>query len=149
MKTLIIDEKGVMYLANTKDFYDLKLSRRRKSSILPTLEQADKEDVPIETWTSREYVDFICNVEANSRKYTKAKMKRGGRTVNAYGYLQELRKNQWNVAAQIEGHIYIIPIEDAIEFTLGLVEGYELDIRFASRARIADHYGVTNYLIVE
>ena len=149
MKTLIIDEKGTMYWADTKDFYDLKLGRRRKASILPTLEQADKEDVPIETWTSREYVDFICNVEANSRKYTKAKMKKGGRTVNAYGYLQELRKSQWNVAAQIEGHMYIIPIEDAIEFTLGLVESYELDIRFASRARIADHYGVTNYLIVE
>ena len=149
MKTLVIDEKGTMYWANTKDFYDLKLGRRRKASILPTLEQTDKASVPRDEWTSREYVDFICNVEANSRKYTKAKMKKGGRTVNAYGYLQELRKNYWNVAAQIEGHKYIIPIEDAIEFTLGLVEGYELDIRFASRARCADHLGVNNFLIVE
>ena len=149
MKTLIIDEKGIMYWANTKDFYDLKLGRRRKASILPTLEQTDKASVPQEEWKNREYVDFICNVEANSRKYTKAKMKRGGRTVNAYGYLQELRKNQWNVAAQIEGHMYIIPIEDAIEFTLGLVGCDELGIRFVSQARCADHYGVSNYLIVE
>ena len=149
MKTLIIDEKGVMYLANTKDFYDLKLGRRRKSSVLPTLEQTDKASVPRVEWKSREYVDFICNVEANSRRYNKAKMKRGGRTVNAYGYLQELRKSQWNVVAQIEGHMYIIPIEDAIEFTLGLVGCEELGIRFVGQARCADHYGVTNYLIIE
>lgn len=148
MRTLIIDEKGVMYWANTKDFYDLKLGRCRKSSILPTLEQTDKEDVPREEWTSREYVDFICNTEANSRKYNKAKIKKGGRTVNAYGYLQELRENHWNVAAHMGGHIYIIPIEDAIEYTLGLVGCYELAIRFAGRARCADHLGVTNYLIV-
>ena len=149
MKTLLIDEKGVMYWANTKDFYDLKLGRRRKASILPTLEQTDKEDVPREEWTSREYVDFICDTEANSRKYNKAKIKKGGRTVNAYGYLQELRENHWNVAAHMGGHIYIIPIEDAIEYTLGLVGCYELAIRFAGRARCADHLGVTNYLIVD
>ncbi|WAX06039.1 hypothetical protein BD26P3_00046 [Phocaeicola phage BD26P3] len=148
MRTLLIDEKGVMYLAGTKDFYDLKFSRRRKASILPTLDQTDKASVPRDEWKNREYVDFICNVEANSRKYKKAKMKKGGRTVNAYGYLQELRKNYWNVAAQIEGHMYIIPIEDAIEFTLGLVESYELAIRFVSQARCADHYGINNYLIV-
>ena len=149
MKTLLIDEKGVMYWADTKDFYDLKLGRRRKASILPTLEQTDKEDVPREEWTSREYVDFICDTGANSRKYNKAKIKKGGRTVNAYGYLQELRENHWNVAAHIGGHIYIIPIEDAIEYTLGLVGCYELAIRFAGRARCADHLGVTNYLIIE
>ena len=148
MKTLLIDEKGVMYWANTKDFYGLKLGRRRKASILPTLEQTDKEDVPREEWTSREYVDFICDTSANSRKYNKAKVQRGGRTVNAYGYLQELRENHWNVAAHMGGHIYIIPIEDAIEYTLGLVGCYELAIRFAGRARCADHLGVTNYLIV-
>ena len=148
MKTLLIDEKGVMYWADTKDFYDLKLGRRRKSSILPTLEQTDKEDVPREEWTSREYVDFICDTDANSRKYNKAKIQKGGRTVNAYGYLQELRENHWNVAAHMGGHIYIIPIEDAIEYTLGLVGCYELAIRFAGRARCADHLGVTNYLIV-
>ena len=148
MKTLLIDEKGVMYWADTKDFYDLKLGRRRKASILPTLEQTDKEDVPREEWTSREYVDFICDTSANSRKYNKAKVQRGGRTVNAYGYLQELRENHWNVAAHMGGHIYIIPIEDAIEYTLGLVGCYELAIRFAGRARCADHLGVTNYLIV-
>ena len=149
MKTLVIDEKGIMYWADTKDFYDLKLGRRRKSSILPTLEQTDKSSVPREEWESREYVDFICDTEANSRKYNKAKAKKGGRTVNAYGCLQELRKNQWNVAAQIEGHTYIIPIEDAIEYTLGLVGCYELAIRFAGRARCADHLGVTNFLIAD
>lgn len=149
MKTLLIDEKGVMYWADTKDFYDLKLGRRSKASILPTLEQTDKEDVPREEWTSREYVDFICDTSANSRKYNKAKIKKGGRTVNAYGYLQELRENHWNVAAHMGGHIYIIPIEDAIEYTLGLVGCYELAIRFAGRARCADHLGVTNYLIIE
>ena len=149
MRTLVIDEKGVMYWADTKDFYDLKLGRRRKASILPTLEQTDKKDVPREEWTSREYVDFICDTDANSRKYNKAKIKKGGRTVNAYGYLQELRENHWNVAAHMGGHIYIIPIEDAIEYTLGLVGCYELAIRFAGRARCADHLGVTNYLIIE
>ena len=149
MRTLLIDEKGVMYWANTKDFYDLKLGRRRKASILPTLEQTDKEDVPREEWTSREYVDFICDTEANSRKYNKAKIKKGGRTVNAYGYLQELRENHWNVAAHMGGHIYIIPIEDAIEYTLGLVGCYELAVRFAGRARCADHLGISNYLIIE
>ena len=148
MKTLLIDEKGVMYWADTKDFYDLKLGRRRKASILPTLEQTDKEDVPREEWTSREYVDFICDTGAGSRKYNKAKIKKGGRTVNAYGYLQELRENHWNVAAHMGGHIYIIPIEDAIEYTLGLVGCYELAIRFAGRARCADHLGITRYLIV-
>lgn len=148
MKTLLIDEKGVMYLANTKDFYDLKLGRRRKASILPTLERVEMRNVPTDEWERREYVDFICNVEANGRKYNKAKAKRGGRTVNAYGYLQELRENYWNVAAHMGGHIYIIPIEDAIEYTLGLVGCYELAIRFAGRARCADHLGVTNYLIV-
>ena len=147
MRTLLIDEKGVMYWADTKDFYDLKLGRRRKASILPTLEQTDKADVPREEWTSREYVDFICDTEANSRKYNKAKVKKGGRTVNAYGYLQELRENHRNVAAHIGGHIFIIPIEDAIEYTLGLVGCYELAIRFAGRARCADHLGVNNYLI--
>ena len=149
MRTLLIDEKGIMYWANTKDFYDLKFGRRRKASILPTLEQTDKEDVPREEWTSREYVDFICDTDANSRKYNKAKIKKGGRTVNAYGYLQELRENHWNVAAHMGGHIYIIPIEDAIEYTLGLVVCYELAIRFAGRARCADHLGVNNYLIIE
>ena len=149
MRTLVIDEKGVMYWADTKDFYDLKLGRRRKASILPTLEQTDKEDVPREEWTSREYVDFICDTDANSRKYNKAKIKKGGRTVNAYGYLQELRENHWNVAAHMGGHIYIIPIEDAIEYTLGLVGCYELAIRFAGRARCADHLGINNYLIIE
>ena len=148
MRTLLIDEKGVMYWANTKDFYDLKLGRRRKASILPTLEQANMEDVQREEWTSREYVDFICDTDANSRKYNKAKIKKGGRTVNAYGYLQELRENHWNVAAHMGGHIYIIPIEDAIEYTLGLVGCYELAIRFVSQARCADHLGVNNYLIV-
>lgn len=148
MRILLIDEKGVMYWANTKDFYDLKLGRRRKASILPTLERVDMRSVPTDEWERREYVDFICNVEANSRKYKKVKMKKNGRTVNAYGYLQELRKDYWNVAAQIEGHIYIIPIEDAIGYALGLIGGEELAIRFAGRARIADHYGVTNFLIV-
>ena len=149
MRTLLIDEKGVMYWAWIKDYYDLKLGRRRKSSILPTLEQTDKESVPREEWARREYVDFICNVEANGRKYNKVKMKRGGRTVNAYGYLQGLGTQCFDVAAHMGGHIYIIPIEDAIEYTLGLVGCYELAIRFVGRARCVDHLGVNNFLIVE
>lgn len=149
MRTLLIDEKGVMYWADTKDFYDLKLGRRRKASILPTLEQTDKASVPREAWKNREYVDFFCNKEANSRRYNKVKMTKGGRTVNAYGYLQELNSICLDVAARMGGHIYIIPIEDAIEYTLGLVGCYELAIRFADRARCVDHLGVTNYLIVD
>ena len=148
MRNLLIDEKGVMYWADTKDFYDLKLGRRRKASILPTLEQTDMAGVPREEWTSREYVDFICNTEANSRKYNKVRMMKGGRIVNAYGYLQKLDNQCPGVTVSMGVHIYIIPIEDAIEYTLGLVGRYELEIRFASRARCADHFGVTNYLIV-
>ena len=149
MKTLLIDEKGVMYWADTKDYYGLRLGRHRKSSILPTLEQTDKAYVPREAWENREYVDFICNKETNSRRYNKVKMTKGGRTVNAYGYLQELNSICLDVAARMGGHIYLIPIEDAIEYTLGLVGCYELAIRFAGRARCADHLGVNNYLIVD
>ena len=146
MRTLLIDEKGVMYWANAKDFYDLKFGRRRRASILPTLEQTDKAGVLGEEWENREYVDFICNVEANGRKYNKAKVMKGGRIVNAYGYLQKLDSPYLGVAVSMGVHIYIIPIEDAIEYTLGLVGCYELAIRFAGRARCVDHLGVNNYL---
>ena len=151
MKTLLIDENGVMYWAGTKDFYDLMFSRRRKASILPTLEQTDEANVSREAWRNREYVDFFCNVEANSRKFNKVKMMKGGRTVNAYGYLQELRKNQWNVAALIEGHKYIIPMEDAVEYTLGFINRVGLINRMEAREpdrRDFDHLGITRYLIV-
>ena len=145
MKTLLIDEKGVMYWANTKDFYDLKLGRRRKSSILPTLERVEMRSVTTDYWERREYVDFLCNVFINGRKHTAKKVREGKRIVNAYRYLQPLIGFQKGVAAHIDGKLYFVPMADALGYTLGLMRSEEVK---AAAVCELDNLGVTNYLIV-
>ena len=152
MKTLLIDEKGVMYWASLLDIRDLRTGIRRPSTVLPSLEKTKLEDVTTEEFGNRVYVDFICNRAKNERVYNRAKMASGGRAVKAYGYLQGLFGFRTDVAALIEGHKYIIPMEDAIEYTLGLVSRVGLINRMEARKSVRhniDHFGVTNYLIIE
>lgn len=152
MKTLLIDENGIMYWASLSDIRDLRAGIRRPATVLRSLERVGIYGIPTDEFERREYVDFIRNVEANSRKYNKVKTMKGGRFVNAYRYLQRLSGFRTDVAAQIEGHKYIIPIADAIEYTLGLIDRAGLMRRMRMRdpaLHKVDHYGVTNFLIVE
>ena len=144
----MIDENGIMYWASLPDIRDLRAGIRKPSTVLPSLEKTRLEDVTVEEFGNRVYVEFICSRAKNERVYNKAKVASGGRTVKAYGYLQGLFGFRTSVAALIEGHKYIIPMEDAIEYTMGLVGCYELAIRFAGRARCVDHLGINNYLII-
>ena len=151
MRTLLIDKKGVMYWASLTDIRDLRAGIRKPSTVLPSLEKTRLEDVTTEEFGSRVYVEFICNRAKNERVYNKAKMASGGRTVKAYGYLQGLFGFRTSVAALIEGHKYIIPMEDAIEYTLGLSNRVGLVNRMEARKSVRrdfDHLGITNYLIV-
>ncbi len=151
MRTLLIDEKGVMYWASLLDIRDLRAGIRKPSTVLPSLEKTRLEDVTTEEFGSRLYVEFICNRAKNERVYNRAKIASGGRTVKAYGYLQGLFGFRTDVAALIEGHMYIIPMEDAIEYTLGLINRAGLINRMDARLSVRrdfDHLGVTNYLIV-
>ena len=152
MLTLLIDENGIMYRASLSDIRDLRAGIRRPSTVLPSLEKTRLEDVTVEEFGSRVYVEFICNRAKNERVYNKAKMASGGRTVKAYGYLQGLFGFRTSVAALIEGHKYIIPMEDAIEYTLGLVCRAELKRRMVAQKPVRhdfDHLGITKYLITE
>lgn len=147
----MIDEKGVMYWASLLDIRDLRAGIRKPSTVLPSLEKTRLEDVTTEEFGSRLYVEFICNRAKNERVYNRAKIASGGRTVKAYGYLQGLFGFRTDVAALIEGHMYIIPMEDAIEYTLGLINRAGLINRMDARLSVRrdfDHLGVTNYLIV-
>ena len=151
MKTLLIDEKGVMYWASLLDIRDLRAGIRKSSTVLPSLEKTKLEDVPSEEFGNRVYVEFICNRAKNERVYNRAKVASGGRTVKAYGYLQGLFGFRTDVAALIEGHTYIIPMEDAIEYTLGLINRTGLIDRMEARKSVRrdfDHLGITRYLIV-
>lgn len=151
MKTLVIDKKGVMYWASLSDIRDLRVGIRKPSTVLPSLEKTRLEDVTTEEFGSRVYVEFICNRAKNERVYNRAKMASGGRTVKAYGYLQGLFGFRTDVAALIEGHKYIIPMEDAIEYTLGLINRVGLINRMGARMSVRrdfDHLGITRYLIV-
>ena len=151
MRTLLIDKKGVMYWASLTDIRDLRAGIRKPSTVLPSLEKTRLEDVTTEEFGSRVYVEFICNRAKNERVYNRAKIASGGRTVKAYGYLQGLFGFRTDVAALIEGHKYIIPMEDAIEYTLGLINRAELINRMGARMSVRrdfDHLGITNYLII-
>ena len=152
MRTLLIDKKGVMYWASLTDIRDLRAGIRKPSTVLPSLEKTRLEDVAAEEFDSRVYVEFICNRAKNERVYNRAKMASGGRTVKAYGYLQGLFGFRTDVAALIEGHKYIIPMEDAIEYTLGLINRAGLINRMGARLSVRrdfDHLGITRYLIIE
>ena len=151
MRTLLIDGNGIMYWASLLDIRDLRAGIRKPSTVLPSLEKTRLEDVNTEEFGNRVYVEFICNRAKNERVYNRAKMASGGRTVKAYGYLQGLFGFRTDVAALIEGHTYIIPMEDAIEYTLGLINRAGLINRIEARKSIRrdfDHLGITRYLIV-
>ena len=151
MRTLLIDKKCVMYWASLSDIRDLRAGIRKPSTVLPSLEKTRLEDVTTEEFGSRVYVEFICNKAKNERVYNRAKMASGGRTVKAYGYLQGLFGFRTDVAALIEGHKYIIPMEDAIEYTLGFINRVGLINRMDAQRPVRrdfDHLGITRYLIV-
>ena len=147
----MIDGNGIMYWASLLDIRDLRAGIRKPSTVLPSLEKTKLGDVHTEEFGNRVYVEFICNRAKNERVYNRAKMASGGRTVKAYGYLQGLFGFRTDVAALIEGHTYIIPMEDAIEYTLGLINRAGLINRMEARKSVRrnfDHLGITRYLIV-
>ena len=151
MRTLLIDEKGAMYWASLLDIRDLRAGIRRPSTVLPSLERVEMPGVSTEEWNNRVYVEFICNRARNERMYNSARVSTGGRAVKAYWYLQKLSGFRTDVAALVKGHMYIIPMADAIEYTLGLVSAAGLMGRMEMKEpviRNSDHLGITNYLIV-
>ena len=152
MRTLLIDEKGVMYWASLLDIRDLRAGIRRPSTVLPSLERAEAPSVFTEEWKNREYVDFLCSISVNERKHRARKVMKGGRSVSAYRYLRWLFGFRTDVAAMVGGHKYIIPLADAIEYTLGLISRTGLMRRMRMREPALcniDHLGITNFLIVE
>lgn len=151
MRTLLIDGNEITYRASLLDIRDLRAGIRKPSTVLPSLERVEMPSVSTEEWNNREYVEFICNRARNERMYNSARVATGGRTVKAYGYLQKLSGFRAGVAALVEGHMYIIPMADAIEYTLGLVSRAGLMRRMEVREpalRNLDHLGITNYLII-
>lgn len=145
MRTLLIDENGTMYWASLLDIRDLRAGIRRPSTVLPSLERVEMPSVSNEEWKGREYVDFLCNTFINERKHTAKKVRKGGRVVNAYRYLQPLIGFQKGMAAHIDGRLYLIPMADALGYTLGLMRSEEVR---GSAVGELDNLGITNYLIV-
>lgn len=145
MKTLLIDENGIMYWASLLDIRDLRVGIRRPSTVLPGLERVEMPSVSTEEWERREYLDFLCNTFSNGRKLTEKKVRKGGRLVNAYSYLRPLVGFQKWVAVLVEGHKYLVPLADALGYTLGLESRDE--VRNSAVGEL-DNLGVTNYLIV-
>ena len=150
MKTLLIDENGIMYWAPLLDIRDLRAGIRIPSTVLRSLERAEAPSVFTEEWKNREYVDFLCSISVNERKHNKAKAWVHGRTVNAYRYLRYLYGFRTDVAVMVRRHKYTIPLVDAIEYTLGLISRTGLMRRMRMRdpaLHNIDHLGVTNFLI--
>lgn len=145
MRTLLIDEKGVMYWASLLDIRDLRAGIRRPSTVLPSLERAEETSVSTEEWERREYLGFLCNTYANGRKIRARKVRNGRRIVSAYLYLQPLIGFQTEMAACIDGRMYLIPMTDALGYTLGLMRSDE--VKKSARSNV-DYLGVTNYLII-
>ena len=145
MKTLVIDENGNMYRASLLDIRDLRAAIRRPSTVLPSLERVEMPSVSTDEWEKREYLDFLCNVSVNERKFTAKRAGKGGRIVNAYRYLQPLIGFQKWMAAHIDDGMYLIPMADALGYTLGLESRDEVK---ESALCNVDNLGVTNYLIV-
>ena len=145
MRTLLIDEKGVMYWASLLDIRDLRAGIRRPSTVLPSLERVEMPGVTTDEWEKREYLDFLCCVPTNERKHTAKKVRKGGRVVSAYRYLQPLMLFQKGVVAHIEGKLYLVPMADALGYTLCLESRDEVR---SSAVGELDNSGVTNYLIV-
>ena len=146
MRTLLIDGNGIMYWASLLDIRDLRAGIRRPSTVLPSLKRADMPSVSTEEWNRREYLDFLCGTYASGRKHTSRKVKKGGRIVSAYLYLQPLIGFQTVVAAHIEDRMYLIPMADALGYTLGLMKSEEMESSAVGRV---DNLGINNYLIIE
>lgn len=159
MKRLLIDENGIMYWALPSDIEDLRAGIRKPSTVLPSLERVEMSSVSTDEWERREYLDFLCCIYTNERKYIAKKVRNKGRIVSAYRYLQRLSGFRADVVAMVRGHKYIIPIADAIEYTLGLVNVAGLIRRMRMRDPILhniDHLRVrmgdlevTSYLIID
>ena len=141
----MIDENGIAYWASLLDIRDLRAGIRKPSTVLPSLERVERPGVSTEEWERREYLDFLCCVPTNERKHTAKKVRKGGRVVNAYRYLQPLMLFQKGVVAHIEGKLYLIPMADALGYTLCLESRDEVR---SSAVGELDNSGVTNYLIV-
>ena len=145
MRTLLIDKKGVMYWASLSDIRDLRAGIRKPSTVLRSLERVEMPSVTTDEWERREYLDFLCCVPTNGRKHTAKKVRKGGRVVSAYRYLQPLMLFQKGVVAHIGGKLYLIPMADALGYTLCLESRDEV---WSSAVGELDNSGVTNYLIV-
>lgn len=145
MRTLLIDGNGIMYWASLLDIRDLRAGIRKPSTVLPSLKRVEMPSVSTEEWERREYLDFLCNTYANGRKRKARKVRNGRRIVSAYLYLQPLIGFQTEMAACIDGRMYLIPMADALGYTLGLMRSDE--VKKSARSNV-DYLGVTNYLIV-
>ena len=145
MRTLLIDEKGVMYFASLLDIRDLRAGIRKPSTVLPSLERVEMPNEYNEEWERREYLDFLCNISVNERKFTAKRAGKGGRVVSAYRYLQPLIGFQKWMAAHIDDGMYLIPMADALGYTLGLESRDE--VRNSAGVKLGNS-GFTNYLIV-
>ena len=145
MRTLLIDEKGVMYWASLSDIRDLRAGIRRPSTVLPSLERVGASGVSTEEWERREYLDFLCNTDRNGRKHKEKKVRTRRGFVSAYRYLQPLIGFQDGVAVRIDGKLYFVPMADALGYTLGLESRDE--VRNSAGVRLGNS-GFTNYLII-
>ncbi|WAX10774.1 hypothetical protein BV737P3_00023 [Phocaeicola phage BV737P3] len=145
MKRLLIDENGIMYCASLLDIRDLRAGIRKPSTVLPSLERVEMRSVTTDEWERREYLDFLCNVSVNERKYKAKKVRTRRGFVSAYRYLQPLIGFQDGVAVRIDGKLYFVPMADALGYTLGLESRDE--VRNSAGVRL-DNLGVTTYLIV-
>ena len=145
MRALLIDEKGVMYLASLTDIRDLRAGIRRPSTVLSSLKRVDTAGVSTEEWERREYLDFLCNTDRNGRKHRARKVRTRRGFISAYRYLQPLIGFQDGVAVRIDGKLYFVPMADALGYTLGLESRDE--VRNSAGVRLGNS-GFTNYLIV-
>lgn len=145
MRTLLIDKKGVMYWASLSDIRDLRAGIRKPSTVLPSLKRVEMSSVSTEEWERREYLDFLCNISVNERRYKAKKVRTRRGFVSAYRYLQPLVGFQDGVAVRIDGKLYFVPMADALGYTLGLESRDE--VRDSAGVRLGNS-GFTNYLIV-
>ena len=146
MRTLLIDENGIMYWASLLDIRDLRAGIRKPSTVLPSLERVEMPSVSNEEWERREYLGFLCNISVNERKYKAKKVRTRRGFVSAYRYLQPLIGFQDGVAVRIDGKLYFVPMADALGYTLGLESRDE--VRNSAGVKLGNS-GFTNFLIIE
>ena len=145
MRTLLIDENGIMYWASRRDIRDLRAGIRRPSTVLRSLERVERPGVSTEEWERREYLGFLCNISVNERRYKAKKVRTRRGFLSAYRYLQPLIGFQDGVAVRIDGKLYFVPMADALGYTLGLESRDE--VRDSAGIKLGNS-GFTNYLIV-